>query len=320
MLTTIVSIDSSNPIDGSNVNTNVNTNINLGVQDGSNDLNLQSSNNNNDNIDQNNLNSNKEKRQKWSPDEDQILIKHHEEGLIDYSAITNLLPGRTLKAISHRWNKYLKKNHTSFALRSQQSWTQEEDEIIQREIDKNFGGNLSFAKEAAKYLPGRSRDAVASRWRRILINRGDYSFLSRPARAVWTPEEDTVLVTARREHKKGYAEEAHKHLPQRTLRAITKRWQEKLSKRVRSDGNDYDTNLPPPLNNSALMAAASHIPTITVTSTNATTIGAVNTNTSNVNNQSIIMSNGSGSSNDEEENNDPAAKRMKSTKQSMELV
>jgi len=202
-----------------------------------------------------------------------------------------LLPGRTLKAISHRWNKYLKKNHTSFALRSQQSWTTEEDEIIQREIEKNFNGNLSFAAEAAKHLPGRSRDAVASRWRRILIGRGDYSYLSRPARSVWTSEEDTILLNARREHKKGYAEEAHKHLPGRTIRAITKRWQEKLSKRVRPGTGDLEDEAAPLL--TAVMSSndSSTIPTIAVTS-------------NVVNGSSFVTSDGAGE-------DGGAAKRMK---------
>ena len=131
-----------------------------------------------------------------------------------WAEISKCLPGRTGKAVRHRWESIEAGRKDTFCY-----WTAEEDAMLVEWVEQN--GANDFCRAAEK-LPKRNRDQCWARWHRYL----DPAIKKEP----WSNKEDKILIA---EHKKlgNQWVEIRKHLPGRTNQAIMKRWNSKSFQR-----------------------------------------------------------------------------------------
>jgi 23S rRNA maturation mini-RNase III len=115
-------------------------------------------------------NTTDKKYRKWTKDEDKVIIHVYKKNPKKYfNEATEYLSGRSKSAIIKRWNNYLKKkNFPNLITRSIVKWTQDEDEIIIREYEKNPN---YYSKNAAKHLTERSEAAIILRLNKVLKNK-----------------------------------------------------------------------------------------------------------------------------------------------------
>ena len=95
------------------------------------------------------------KKCKWTPEEDKCLIdsvKKH--GMTNWSLVATAVFGRTGKQCRERWTNQL------CPVLNKGDWTAQEDEILikQQQLHGNTWSKI------ARYLPGRSLNAVKNRW------------------------------------------------------------------------------------------------------------------------------------------------------------
>ena len=102
------------------------------------------------------------KRQKWSAEEDAILIQRRQEGL-RIEDIVAQLPGRSLQAVHSRWYDQLlpitRDQHETWQSKGPRRWT---DAELQRMIKMRVNERKSFADIATEL--GRSPKSVRSAW------------------------------------------------------------------------------------------------------------------------------------------------------------
>lgn len=95
------------------------------------------------------------KKAKWTPEEDKLLIDSvKRNGMSNWSLVAKSIPGRTGKQCRERWTNQLCPDL------NKENWTPEEDQILlkQQQINGNFWAKI------AKFLPGRSPNAIKNRW------------------------------------------------------------------------------------------------------------------------------------------------------------
>jgi hypothetical protein len=95
------------------------------------------------------------RKNKWSPDEDQLLEDSVRRfGVYNWQKIALRIPGRTSKQCRERWM-----GHVAPGIRSH-DWTSEEDVIL---VAKQAECGNQWAK-LREFLPGRSNVAIKNRW------------------------------------------------------------------------------------------------------------------------------------------------------------
>jgi len=142
----------------------------------------------------------------WSPEEDERLLRAvREENVLptnNWTVVAKRVPGRTAKQCRERWSLCLdpaiKRDH----------WSQEEDERLMQ-LHALYGNNWTAI---AKEMEGRTALAVKCH----------VHSLERCRRRAWSPEEDAVLLNAKRQGLHWSA--ATKDLPKRSKYAIRVRW------------------------------------------------------------------------------------------------
>ena len=141
---------------------------------------------------------------RWSTDEDNILRNNYSSTTCE--ELSNLLPGRSVDAISKRANTLnLKKNNT---------WTNSEVDILIK-LYPQIGGDVS------RHIPNHSRDACTDKANRLGIR-------CYPSR--WTEEEDKIL----KDNYPDKGKDVQKLIPWRSVNACVSRAKAlNLKKRVR---------------------------------------------------------------------------------------
>jgi hypothetical protein len=159
------------------------------------------------------------KHQKWSPEEDALLLQIAKDGgPINWKQCEARFPGKTSQQIFERYTKVLDPGlHKG-------SWTPQEDEVIINFV-KTYGCK-SWTK-LAKMLPGRIGKQCRERW----LNHLNPTITRDP----WTPEEDELLMKLHKEHGNSWSKIAAR-MPNRADNMIKNRWYSTLSKRVNVDG------------------------------------------------------------------------------------
>ena len=95
------------------------------------------------------------RKTKWTPEEDEMLRKSVEiHGIKNWTAVSDLVPGRNPKQCRERWTAQLDPNL------SKDNWTEQEDQILLR-TQKIHGNAWS---KISTYLTGRSPTAVKNRY------------------------------------------------------------------------------------------------------------------------------------------------------------
>ncbi|KAL6847402.1 hypothetical protein ACP4OV_023255 [Aristida adscensionis] len=131
------------------------------------------------------------KQQKWSPEEDERLIrfvKEHKEGTWNWASVPEQTDGlvRSGKSCNTRWNDYLRSND----VRKTGSFTREEEETFIR-LHQAYGNCWATI---AKFLPGRSSYEIRKHWKRDLIKRVRYILnADGSSKVVIVPDERTAV-------------------------------------------------------------------------------------------------------------------------------
>ena len=159
--------------------------------------------------------TNRSHNQKWSQEEDELLLKLMNEKKTDnYSTFLVHFPGKTATQIAERWEKVLDPTLIKG------SWTREEDEAIIRFVNQN--GTKNWAK-LHEILPGRLGKQCRERWRNHLdpnVNRSP-----------WTPEEDQILIEMHEKLGNQWVKIAEK-LNNRSDNCVKNRWNSTLKKKL----------------------------------------------------------------------------------------
>jgi hypothetical protein len=169
------------------------------------------------------------KNQKWSPEEDALLLQIAKDGgPINWKQSETRFIGKTSQQIFERWTKVLDPGlHKG-------SWTPQEDEVVITFVQTY--GCKSWTK-LAKLLPGRIGKQCRERWLNHLnptISRGP-----------WKPDEDELLMQLHKEFGNSWSKIAAR-MPNRADNMIKNRWYSTLSKKVNSDkGTRSDTDEEP---------------------------------------------------------------------------
>jgi hypothetical protein len=164
--------------------------------------------------------SNQSKNAKWTPDENERLMKLvAESGTPNWNDLTNDFPGKSPQQIAERFEKVLN------PILVKGSWTREEDELIIKFVQEK--GTKDWTK-LATLLPGRIGKQCRERWRNHLdpdVNREP-----------WTENEDHILIDMYEKIGSKWVKIAD-HLPGRSDNAIKNRWNSTLKKRLEYERN-----------------------------------------------------------------------------------
>jgi hypothetical protein len=118
------------------------------------------------------LDPNNGKKGRWTPEEDAILIEAVGKLGKDFTAVADLIPGRTNERCRDRWFR----------------WTPEEDAILTEAVGK-LGKDFT---SVAALIPGRTSERCRDRWVGCL----DFTSSEGLEKGTWTPEEDGKLIEA----------------------------------------------------------------------------------------------------------------------------
>ena len=106
----------------------------------------------------NKLNNNT-KRQRFTPEEDQLIKTLADDKKLSWDEISKRLPGRTGRQCKDRYNNYLNK------VVVHKEWTKEEDKIILEKYQE-LGPRWTAI---SNYLEGRSGNNVKNRWYKYIL-------------------------------------------------------------------------------------------------------------------------------------------------------
>lgn len=150
---------------------------------------------------------------KWTKEEDETLIRLvAESDAPNWSTIALSFPQKSTQQVTERWEKVLNPALVKG------SWTREEDEIIVRFV-REFGPK-NWTRLAA-LLKGRIGKQCRERWRNHLDPSINH--------AVWTPEEDQLLIELHRQYGNSWVK-ISKQMPGRCDNQIKNRWNSALKK------------------------------------------------------------------------------------------
>ena len=143
------------------------------------------------------------------------------------------LKGRSLQAVHSRWKRTLRfrgpdgEKMTPDSPMKVGHWTEEEDNILAREFEKD---PKRWLVGVMKQTKNRTRDAIRGRWRDIVIykNIGAAQITSV---APWSDAEDITILREYHRDPKTYLSRCVLALPDRTVRAIRARWNAALKHR-----------------------------------------------------------------------------------------
>eukprot|EP00924_Labyrinthula_sp_SR-Ha-C_P008047 snap_masked-scaffold_11-processed-gene-1.37-mRNA-1 protein AED:0.26 eAED:0.26 QI:0/-1/0/1/-1/1/1/0/366 len=94
----------------------------------------------------------------WTPEEDELLLKLHEEVGRQWTRIAKLLPGRTENAVKSRYSSLFRSRT--------KDWTVEEEGLLRQLRTQG----MSFGDIAKTHLPHRSEHAVKKRWEKLIMS------------------------------------------------------------------------------------------------------------------------------------------------------
>jgi myb proto-oncogene protein len=150
---------------------------------------------------------------KWTPEEDTKLIEAEKKHGTNWVAVAALVPGRTNNQCRQRWMLSMDPDIG----KSSGKWTPEEDTKL---IEAVTNHSTNWVAVSA-LVPGRTNRQCRSRW--TLCLDPDIGKSS----GKWTPEEDTKLIEAVKNHGQNWVVVAD-HVPGRANQQCRKRWTSSL--------------------------------------------------------------------------------------------
>mmetsp|Transcript_13603 Transcript_13603/g.17729 ORF Transcript_13603/g.17729 Transcript_13603/m.17729 type:complete len:431 (-) Transcript_13603:97-1389(-) len=140
--------------------------------------------------------------------------------LISWGAISESIPGRSIKQCRERWCYNLNPNV------KKGGWTKEEDEILLT-LQKKNGNRWA---QIARLIPGRTEHTVKTRFRSIL----------RARKREWKPHEDSLLLELHRKLGSRWDEIAG-HFPNRTKNAVNTRFKHLVEQKWKKQNKEFLT-------------------------------------------------------------------------------
>lgn len=170
----------------------------------------------------------------WTHEEDMIIIRERKNRLRGWAPeALKHLKGRSLQAVHSRWKRTLRFRGPDGEKLTEDSpikighWTEEEDNILAREFEKD---PKRWLVGVMKQIKNRTRDAIRGRWRDIVIYK-NIGAAQVTSVAPWTDAEDITILREYHRNPKNYLSRCVLALPDRTVRAIRARWNTSLKSR-----------------------------------------------------------------------------------------
>ena len=170
----------------------------------------------------------------WTHEEDMIIIRERKNRLRGWAPeALKHLKGRSLQAVHSRWKRTLRFRGPDGEKLTEDSpikighWTEEEDNILAREFEKD---PKRWLVGVMKHIKNRTRDAIRGRWRDIVIYK-NIGAAQVTSVAPWTDAEDITILREYHRNPKNYLSRCVLALPDRTVRAIRARWNTSLKSR-----------------------------------------------------------------------------------------
>jgi hypothetical protein len=159
-----------------------------------------------------------ERAGKWTTDEDSTLtdaVEKHNGN--DWSAISELFPGRTSHQCWNRWHDVLVSKSDDTTTRKRK-WTTDEDSTLTDAVEKYNGADWAAI---SKLVPGRTKQQCNKRWHDVLDSKSDETTARKRK---WTTDEDVMLNDAVKKRKDEDWAAISKLVPGRTNIQFHGRW------------------------------------------------------------------------------------------------